>query len=922
MARKIPHSRHGLLGLCLVALLALSGCGGGDGAAGPAGPTGPAGPAGPAGPTGPGGSGGAGVVAVGSNSLTNASAVAANAAAWAALEPTVTVTGVTINSAPVVSFTVQDGFGRPVVGLGNTTKSATAKFASYPNLAFSLAKLVPGSNGSPSKWVSYIVTTVETNTAVPAPTRPSTDNTGTLVDNGDGSYKYTFYRDVTAIKDQVAAMTVTGTNNKADLGDLSYNANLTHRLTIQLSGNAPSTGTNTPTGANLGVTAVPMKVPFDAIYDFIPATGKAVTAADYQRDITANAKCEECHRKLGGIPGASAEAVSAGFHGGSRNNVQYCVVCHTEQRRYGRAEATASSINGVVKTFTGSTYMLDGRTIGDLPNFIHKTHLGEMLANKNYNYGGVLFNEVKYPQDVRNCTKCHDGSDTSTAKTLQGNNWKNAPSVKACGACHDGINFATGTGVKMSDAMKGLTSSAFAHPVGPQADDSMCTLCHKSDSIDLYHLPVTPPNLASALHVVGGNANSNAAWIASNTARLPPGAIKVTNDVKSVSRNAGKQPVMVFRMLQNGARKDLNANTAAELWDNFVGAPSVYFVFAVPQDGIAAPADFNASASVYLKTLWKGTGTLAQAGTLTGPDADGYYTATLTGVTIPDSAKMLTGGLGYSYNVTSALPLTQTNVAGYPVTPSPIAHASGNPVGGLIVIAPNVQRVAAGYTGRRAIVEDARCNACHQELGAFTEEAFHGGQRNDGTTCSWCHTPNRTSSGWSADSSSFVHAIHAAARRTVEYNWHAISATEGFWKVGYPGVLNQCETCHLPGTYDFSATASAAAVDNRQYRTVASGTVADNFSKSPYVAPGAYGAGFSFSAATGATTEAAATTLVTSPIATACFACHDSMNAESHFMINGGSIYAPRATALGSTETCLVCHGPGRIASIKESHAK
>ena len=29
---------------------------------------------------------------------------------------------------------------------------------------------------------------------------PSTDNTGTLVDNGDGSYKYTFYRDIT--KDQ------------------------------------------------------------------------------------------------------------------------------------------------------------------------------------------------------------------------------------------------------------------------------------------------------------------------------------------------------------------------------------------------------------------------------------------------------------------------------------------------------------------------------------------------------------------------------------------------------------------------------------------------------------------------------------------------------------------------------------------------
>ena len=33
---------------------------------------------------------------------------------------------------------------RPVVGLGNTTKSSTATVASYPNLSFALAKLVPG----------------------------------------------------------------------------------------------------------------------------------------------------------------------------------------------------------------------------------------------------------------------------------------------------------------------------------------------------------------------------------------------------------------------------------------------------------------------------------------------------------------------------------------------------------------------------------------------------------------------------------------------------------------------------------------------------------------------------------------------------------------------------------------------------------
>ena len=360
MAKKLLHPWRGLLAVSMVALLALTGCGGDDGDPGPAGPAGPTGPAGPEGPAGPPGATGGATFAVGSNAVTSPTVITANAEAWAELDPKVTVTGVTIASPPVVNFTVTDAFGKPVVGLGNTTKSATATVASYPNLAFSIAKLVPGANGSPSKWVSYIVTTVPTTTAAPRPTRPSTDNTGTLVDNGDGSYKYTFYRDITAIKSQVDGMTFTGNNKKADLGDLTYNPSLTHRLTIQFSGNAPGTGTNTPNGATSPVAAVPMKYPYDVIYDFIPATGKPVTAADAQRDIVANAKCEGCHRTLGGIPGLSGDAASAGFHGGSRNNVQYCVVCHTDQRKYGQTEAAATT-DGAVKTFTGDTRIVDGR---------------------------------------------------------------------------------------------------------------------------------------------------------------------------------------------------------------------------------------------------------------------------------------------------------------------------------------------------------------------------------------------------------------------------------------------------------------------------------------------------------------------------------------------------------------------------------
>jgi OmcA/MtrC family decaheme c-type cytochrome len=362
-------------------------------------------------------------------------------------------------------------------------------------------------NGSPSKWVSYIVTTVPTTTAAAAPTRPSTDNTGTLVDNGDGSYKYTFYRDVTKIKDVVAAMTVTGVNNKADLGDLTYNANLTHRLTIQLSGNAPGTGNNTPNGATV-LAGVPMKKPVDVIYDFIPATGKPVTSADASRTSLPTPSAKSATASSAASRALSADAQRPASTAAAATTSQYCSVCHTDQRKYGRAEAKGTT-NGAVRTFTEATYVVNGRTIGNLPNFIHKIHAVACWPTRTTTTPVCWPNHVTYPQDLRNCQKCHDGSATSTAKTPQGNNWKEAPSTLACGSCHDGVNFSAGTGVKLKDALAGKTSSEFAHPTGTIADDSNCALCHKPDTIDLNHLPVTPPNLASALHVAGGNANSN-----------------------------------------------------------------------------------------------------------------------------------------------------------------------------------------------------------------------------------------------------------------------------------------------------------------------------------------------------------------------------------------------------------------------------
>ena len=180
------------------------------------------------------------------------------------------------------------------------------------------------------------------------------------MDNGDGTYTYTFFTDVKTVADQVAAATLTAPNVAADLDDLTYDPTLVHRLTIEISGSAPGTGTNTPDGSTSSVASVPMTNPIDAVYDFIPATGQAVTASG--RDIVSTAKCNACHNVLGGIPGDTTTDNSASFHGGTRNDTKYCVVCHTGQRKYGRTEATTTATG-----YSGSTYEVNGFAVGSCP---------------------------------------------------------------------------------------------------------------------------------------------------------------------------------------------------------------------------------------------------------------------------------------------------------------------------------------------------------------------------------------------------------------------------------------------------------------------------------------------------------------------------------------------------------------------------
>jgi OmcA/MtrC family decaheme c-type cytochrome len=293
MERK-PLKRFGAMIGSGLAVLILAGCNGGTGQTGAAGTT-------------------------TATSVLNASAISASD--WAALNLTGKVIAVDMSKGtPKVTFQVTNSNGTPVVGLSsNTTKSSTALYSSYANFAFSIAKLVPGAGGT-TQWVSYIVSsTPSTTQTTPLPQHPSTDTTGTMTEDGLGNYTYTFFRDVTA----EAAFVANATYNAAtyqvqgDLGDVSYQPTLTHRISVMVGGPLRGTGTNTPDTTG-GATALYPHASANIIYDFIPATGQPATSTQTKVVVNVDA-CNACHTQLG-----------VSFHtGGEMNDPRYCVMCHT-----------------------------------------------------------------------------------------------------------------------------------------------------------------------------------------------------------------------------------------------------------------------------------------------------------------------------------------------------------------------------------------------------------------------------------------------------------------------------------------------------------------------------------------------------------------------------------------------------------------
>ena len=853
---------------------------------------------------------------------------------------TVGAAPVTIQSPPVVNFTVIDSSGKFVPGLKLVVPAGTADPACLSptsvvatsttgNVTFAMAKLNQPTSG-PSTWQSLIsrqrlaantatqfsvlegttdpkptATVVNPDTAV---TDPSTRIVGILEENAAGGYyTYRFATDVVtplAIADAVAGKG--GVSGKvANNGNVVVKDGKTiYRVGAQLCYTDPASKAAVVVNPIMDFTigadgvAVPVKA----------ADGKTITDA---RKVVDKDSCNECHSTLK-------------VHG-TRVDPNYCVICHN-------AGSTDYNTNNPI----------------ELNLMVHKIHFGEPLKElfgQTFKVASADFSEVTYPQPITNCVKCHSASKKNSAgnAAAQGDNWKAVPSRKACGACHSGIDFASGNGATIADAEADvLAGSAVGttktgHVGKVQASDTACALCHGAADIVTYHVTVDPTgangrggyplNTAANTPTAGFPSGQGPSIpLASQVGTLPAGVFKIDFDIKQVTVTGAagaKKATVVYRVLKDG--QPVTFNATGFLMANVDGTPDIYVSYATAQDGIAAPADWNASKSAHIIDIRDAKSGNSQ----TGPDASGYYTAKL-GATIPDDAKMVTAGMGINYNG-----FVQLGLPAYPK--------------GIRLREPQfVTKLADGFTARRSIVSNAKCNNCHGQLGIAP--SFHSGARNNGEGCAFggCHDANKATGhvgaansfggGWSVAIKNMVHSIHGSSKRAQAFTYEATTANPtGFQKVTYPGVLKNCEQCHVAGSYDFSGAANKAALPNLLWTSDAVGNMLNDATTNP---TGIASVGLSPWVTTLGKGQInyTADNLVSSPIASACFGCHDSGLAVTHMQLQGGtllglfssvsSVATRPAIGTASTmmftrnESCVLCHGSGKAQDIKVMHAQ
>lgn len=328
------------------------------------------------------------------------------------------------------------------------------------DLRFILAWLDADSMGRPLQYTAYTtrMATAGSTTAIQA----AAEGSGTFEELAEGVYRYTF-----------AASTSGADRTK------------THAIGVYATRTVD------------GVRAVS-----NASYSFVPDGGTPLT-----RNVVSTSACNGCHTDLAA-------------HGGSRKEIELCVLCHSPQ---------------TTDPDTGNTV--------DMKVMIHRIHRGADLPSvKNGtpyqiigNRGSVHdYSTVHFPQELRNCQICHQGSEASL--------YASRPTRAACLSCHDNTSY-----------VEPVPPGFVLHGGGTQPDDAPCTVCHPATGslagvIESHNAPLFDPNRPRLEAQITGISNTG----------------------------PGQQPVINFRLTRDGQPLNISATPLNSLRVTFAGPTTDY----------------------------------------------------------------------------------------------------------------------------------------------------------------------------------------------------------------------------------------------------------------------------------------------------------------------------------------------------------
>jgi OmcA/MtrC family decaheme c-type cytochrome len=552
--------------------------------------------------------------------------------------------------------------------------------------------------------------------------------------------------------------------------------------------------------------------------------------------------------------------------------METCNECHDDLVFHGRRFLVEYCVQCHNPDLTGGE--------GDMAYMTHRIHNEGTFTELD---GGIDYSHVGYPQDVANCRKCHNEGTTA-----DGDNWKNVPSLAACDGCHD--TFAEGT-----------------HPAGPQPDRS-CAGCHTPALIERNHTT--------------DNATPNNPFVQA-------GQRVIAYELVDASVAANGAITINFKILSDGNPLDVT-----NLPDDMAEPgryPSFLLAWALPQDGIDEPMDYNNQGrrggqppSVDLDGFAPLAGE-ESIGTMSYNAQTGVNTALITDeeLMFPKGATLRAVGIqGYFYQ-----------------------DLTGNGEDDVSLHAPSQVVAITNDDVRRMVVDNDACFQCHEWFEG------HGGSRVlNIEICTLCHLPNQSSSGRTVTNpdsrdladdlqaaiddetlsdevdpydpltypedaqnlKDLIHGIHASAARTRPYQF-VRGGRQGYYDLSHTtfprgASTANCMLCHKEGTYELPLPADLLPT------TVRTTNQSDGQDQDNDEVEGAF------------KNVPNETDWVNSPTSSSCFYCHTSDDAMNHMIQNGGVLSSPvgkwwnRENLFQEAESCSVCHGPGSAVDVAEVH--